>query len=193
MKGLTSSRNLPATLIAMLALIVAATGVAVAVPGAHTSKVTVVKVRRIATQVADAEIASKVKPAVTTQINNIAPTLTVGNATTLGGVPPSGFQRTLRAAVIQYNPSTVTTSVVSGNATFAGRLGAGYYYADFPADVRGCTPLAGLTGPEPGFATANVYSGSDPNAVAFRAFPYNSTGSPDDPPSTYTFNVVVVC
>jgi hypothetical protein len=101
MEGLTS-RPSPAIVVAVVALVAALAGTAVAGPDASTSAINKKKVKKIASK----------------QIKKLAPDLSVAsadqaaNAAALGGQPPSAFQRTGR----------ITANTVSGSAPVGTRI-----------------------------------------------------------------------
>jgi hypothetical protein len=116
------------------------------------------------------------------------------NAAQLGGVAASGYQQTLRWAVVSANATGA--SVVRGNATGAGRLGAGVFFVSFPADIRNCAyvatngDVASGVGP-PGEISVEQRSSTNPTDIEVRT--YNSAGTQTDPTTGDGFHIAVFC
>ena len=116
------------------------------------------------------------------------------NAQNLGGTPPSGFQSSLRWAVVSANAGGA--SVVRGNATGAGRISTGNYFVSFQPDIRNCAYVAtdGDTtagvGP-PGEISVEQRNGANATDVEVRH--YNSAGALADYGSGDGFHIIVIC
>ncbi len=118
----------------------------------------------------------------------------VPNANQLGGIPASGYQQSLRWAVVQ--TTSAGASVVRGNATGAGRINTGIYFVSFKADIRQCAYVAtvgdvGAGGSEPGEISVEQRSSSNPNDIEVRI--YNSAGTNIDPTGNEGFHIAVIC
>jgi len=116
------------------------------------------------------------------------------NAEKLGGLAASGYEKALRWAVVSANSGGAT--VVRGNATAAGRIGAGNFFVSFPADIRNCAYVAtnGDTGAGAGPAgEISVEQRSSTNPTDIEVRTYNSAGAQTDPESGDGFHIAVFC
>jgi hypothetical protein len=168
-------RPSPAMVIAVVALIVALGGTAIA-GGALNNK--------------------KVKNISNNQITQRAPGLSVShaktadsatNANTVGG-------RTVQAAVVSANAGGAT--VVRGSATGAGRFGTGNYFVSFPTNILNCTYVATDGSTAAGAGPAGEISveqedSTHPTDVEIRHF--DSGGSLADYAAGQGFHIEVVC
>jgi hypothetical protein len=116
------------------------------------------------------------------------------NASQLGGVAASGYERSLRWAVVSANAGGAT--VVRGNATDAGRISTGNYFVSFAADIRSCAYVAtdGDTGAGAGPpGEISVEQRSSTNATDIEVRHYDSTGAATDFAAGDGFHIVVTC
>jgi hypothetical protein len=116
------------------------------------------------------------------------------NADRLGGLVASGYQHTLRWAVVSANAGGA--SVVRGNATGAGRISPGNFFVSFPADIRECAYVAtnGDTGAgagPPGEISVEQRAADNPTDIEVRT--YNSSGAQTDPGAGDGFHIAVFC
>jgi hypothetical protein len=116
------------------------------------------------------------------------------NSDQLGGLAASGYQHSLRWAVVSANAGGA--SVVRGNATGAGRISTGNFFVSFAADIRGCAYVAtnGDTaagaGP-PGEISVEQRAADNPTDIEVRT--YNSAGAATDPTAGNGFHIIVSC
>ncbi len=118
----------------------------------------------------------------------------VPNANQLGGIPASGFQQSLRWAVVE--TTSAGASVIRGNATGAGRINTGIYFVSFKADIRQCAYVAtvgdvGSGGSDPGEISVEQRSSNDPTDIEVRI--YNSAGANVDPTGNDGFHIAAIC
>jgi hypothetical protein len=197
-RRIRTSRPSPAIIVAVLALIAALAGTAVAGPNASTSAVSKKKVKKIA------------KKQAVKQINELAPGLSVANAVNaqnaanadnansaadanaLGGIAPSGFATRLFAYVRVDLPSTYEVEYGRGVTGVTSTGTAGEYDVTFNRNVAGCVAHAtpGIGSPRGGDLDANLTTfagvlvdpddtpGSQDKVV--RAQFYNAGGTPTD-------------
>lgn len=182
---LPGERPTPASIVAILALIAAVAGTAVASgPDATSSAVTKKKVKKIAANEADQQTTER------------APGLSVQNSSQLGGIPASGYQRALRWAVIRADAGGAV--VVHGNATGAGRVLAGQYFVSFEPDIRNCAYVAtigttGATASVPGELSTEVASANDPATTVEVRYRDSAGVATDFPPGSNGFHIAVIC
>ncbi len=116
------------------------------------------------------------------------------NAGNLGGIPASGFQRSLRWAVVRANSGGA--SVVRGNATGASRLGTGQYIVSFQPDIRDCAYVAtnGDTAAgigQPGEISVEQQASNNSTDVEVRH--YDPAGNQVDYSGSSGFHIIVIC
>ncbi len=149
-------------IVAVLALVMATAGVAVAGPSATISKITKKKVKSIANS----------------QINAAAPTLSVDHAKSAESADSAGIAKNVYSANVQAN-GTLLGSIPAGATS--SKSATGDYRVSFGRPVAGCTisaSAASNTGPALGFvavgvASANtlqVFTRSTTNTVVDRPF-----------------------
>jgi hypothetical protein len=184
MIDLIKRRTSPALVIAVLALVAAVSGAAVASPTAGTSKkaLTPAKVRAIA----DAEIAAKA-PGL-----SVASAKSADNASQLGGVGPGGYQRKVLFAVVDGGGLAIVRSNASG-ATLDISGPVGTWDINFNSgDLDNCAAVASLADPSFNGAVpageAGTGQGLD-TADAIHITTRNSAGTLTD----LSFAVTVVC
>jgi hypothetical protein len=136
----------------------------------------------------DAATGDKVKESTLSQVPSAL------NAAQLGGLAASGYQQTLRWAVVSANAAGA--SVVRGNATGAGRISPGNFFVSFPADIRNCAYVAtnGDTGAGAGPAgeiSVEQRAADNPTDIEVRT--YNSAGTQTDPTAGNGFHITVIC
>jgi hypothetical protein len=187
MGRIRTKRPSPAIVVAVLALVAALAGTAVAGPDATTSVVTNKKVKKIAKQQA-------IK-----QINALAPGLHVASAdlaadaAALGGEPPGAFQRRIPWAVVNADGTLVRGSeVVSAEHLFSPAV-SGSYQVVFNRDVTNCALIAGIgrtdsanLDPEAG-QIGTAYRNGVPNGVYIKT--RDASGAGADRP----FHLAVLC
>ena len=116
------------------------------------------------------------------------------NADLLGGLAASGYQHSLRWAVVSANAAGA--SVVRGNATGAGRISAGNFFVSFAADIRNCAyvatngDVAAGAGP-PGEISVEQRAADNPTDIEVRT--YNSAGAQTDPTAGNGFHIIAIC
>lgn len=116
------------------------------------------------------------------------------NADQLGGLAASGYQHSLRWAVVSANAAGAT--VVRGNATGAGRISAGNFFVSFAADIRNCAYVATNGDTAAGAGPAGEISveqraADNPTDIEVRT--YNSAGAQTDPTAGNGFHIIVIC
>jgi hypothetical protein len=200
MRKLGRFRPSPALVISLIALFVAMGGIGYAAAKITTSDikngaVTTKKLHNKAVSTKkiknNAVTGAKAKESSFGQVPDAAH---ADNANNLGGTPASGYQQSLRWAVVSANASGA--SVVRGNATAAGRVSPGNYFVSFQPDIRNCSYVAtdGDTGA--GFGPAgeiSVEQRNASNATDVEVRHFNSAGAPTDYGTGDGFHIVVVC
>jgi len=136
----------------------------------------------------DAATGDKVKESTLSQVPSAL------NAAQLGGLAASGYQQTLRWAVVSANAGGA--SVVRGNATGAGRISTGNFFVSFAADIRNCAYVAtnGDTGAGAGPAgeiSVEQRAADNPTDIEVRT--YNSAGAQTDPTAGDGFHITAIC
>lgn len=167
-------RPSPAMVIAVVALIAALGGTAIA-GGVLNKK----KVNKIITNRAPGLSVSNAKTA------DSATNAT--NAATVGG-------KSIQAAVV--NGSATTATVVRGSATGAGRLAPGIYFVSFPVSIQNCTYVAtngdvGAASATPGEISVEQRSASIATDIEVRH--RDSAGALTDYTAGGGFHIAVVC
>ncbi|MGH7359024.1 MAG: hypothetical protein ACREJR_09435 [Candidatus Rokuibacteriota bacterium] len=130
MKRLKRARPSPALIVAVVALVAALAGTAVASDPLATSsakKVTKKKVKKIADR----------------RINKLAPGLSVDNADRLGDRPANDYELKEETLFATVAPANANPAIVRGRgATAVIRQAVGSFRVTFDRDVTGCTWLA---------------------------------------------------
>jgi hypothetical protein len=125
---------------------------------------------------------------------NATNAINAANAASLGGLAASGYQHTLRWAVVSANAGGA--AVVRGNATGASRLGAGVFIVSFAADIRQCAYVATNGDTTSGVGPPgeiSVEQRSAANATDIEVRTYNSAGVETDPLAGDGFHIAVFC
>ena len=117
-----------------------------------------------------------------------------GSAGATGATGATGAPATERRAVI--DADSTGASVVRGNATGADRIGEGEFFVSFAADIRPCVYVATLGDNGAGLGTEgeiSVEQRSGGNATDVLVRTYDSAGAPEDPAATDGFHIAVFC
>ena len=135
-RKLTGLRPSPAIVVAVMALVAAVAGTAVAGPGASTSKITKKKVTKIATKVANQEI-DKRAPGL-----SVAHANTATSATTATNATNASHANTATSAETAANAEALSGNTVVGEGDLDGPGGLG---------ISGCTSVSEpVPGAQPG-------------------------------------------
>jgi hypothetical protein len=190
MGDLLKRRTSPALVVAVMALIAAVAGAAVASPSAEKSAKAVTPGK--AKNIANTEITKRAPGLSVASAANANNAASANNASQLGGTPASGYQKKVLFAVIDGGSGTINRSNVSG-VTLDTTGPVGDWEIDFNSgNLDPCASTASLT--DPGFSgtspAGEVSTGQGPvDADQIHVNTYNSAGTAAD----ISFAVTVVC
>jgi hypothetical protein len=193
MKLFSTSRPSPAMVVAVIALVFAMVGSAVAANDGLSSKITKSKVKKISKKQADKELKANVSGS---HVNTADTASSASDSSKLGGTAAADYQQKADLLSATVAPAGVGPAIVRGRgATSVTRIATGFFRVTFNRDVSGCTWTASYGPPTHAFvdalwATVGGSGGPAPTPNQVGVVLRNDAGAQADGSG---FHVLVLC